>query len=107
MKRIFIAVDISDEARRAAAAHTEHIRQRIRNVRVSWIRPESMHVTMKFLGDVDERRLEAVKRAVSKSVEGIGRFQATLSTPEAFGNYLRSETEKWARVVKAAGIQPQ
>jgi tripartite-type tricarboxylate transporter receptor subunit TctC len=33
--------------------------------------------------------------------------EVVASTPEAFGNYLRSETEKWARVVKAAGIQPQ
>jgi tripartite-type tricarboxylate transporter receptor subunit TctC len=33
--------------------------------------------------------------------------EVVASTPEAFGSYLRSETEKWARVVKAAGIQPQ
>ena len=85
MKRIFIAVDISDEAQLAAAAHTERIRHRSHNVRVSWVRPENMHVTMKFLGDVDERRLESVKNAVSKSVEGIGPFQAGLSSPEAFG----------------------
>jgi tripartite-type tricarboxylate transporter receptor subunit TctC len=29
------------------------------------------------------------------------------STPEQFGAYIRSETEKWARVVKAAGIKPE
>ena len=29
------------------------------------------------------------------------------NTPEAFGRYIRSETEKWARVVKAAGIKPE
>ena len=33
--------------------------------------------------------------------------EVVASTPEAFGSYLRSETEKWARVGKAAGIQPQ
>ena len=28
-------------------------------------------------------------------------------TPEEFGAYLRAETEKWARVAKAAGIKPE
>jgi len=28
-------------------------------------------------------------------------------TPEAFGAFIRSETEKWARVVKQAGIRPE
>jgi len=28
-------------------------------------------------------------------------------TPEEFGAYLRAETEKWAKVVKAAGIRPE
>ena len=29
------------------------------------------------------------------------------STPEAFGAYIKSETDKWARVIKAAGIKAQ
>ena len=29
------------------------------------------------------------------------------STPAQFGTYLRTETEKWTKVVRAAGIPPQ
>jgi len=29
------------------------------------------------------------------------------NTPGQFGAYMRSETEKWGRVIKAAGIKPQ
>jgi tripartite-type tricarboxylate transporter receptor subunit TctC len=29
------------------------------------------------------------------------------NTPEEFGRYIRAETEKWAKVVKAAGIKPE
>jgi tripartite-type tricarboxylate transporter receptor subunit TctC len=29
------------------------------------------------------------------------------NTPEAFGRYIKSETEKWARVAQAAGIKPE
>ena len=28
-------------------------------------------------------------------------------TPEEFGAYIRAETDKWAKVVKAAGIKPE
>jgi tripartite-type tricarboxylate transporter receptor subunit TctC len=33
--------------------------------------------------------------------------QIVASSPEQFAAYIRSETEKWARVVKAAGIKPE
>jgi tripartite-type tricarboxylate transporter receptor subunit TctC len=29
------------------------------------------------------------------------------STPEQFGAFIAAETEKWAAVVKAAGVQPE
>ena len=29
------------------------------------------------------------------------------TTPEEFGAYIKSETEKWTKVIKAAGIKPQ
>jgi tripartite-type tricarboxylate transporter receptor subunit TctC len=33
--------------------------------------------------------------------------EVVASTPEQFAEYLRSETMKWAKVIKAAGIKPQ
>jgi tripartite-type tricarboxylate transporter receptor subunit TctC len=47
------------------------------------------------LPDVRERLLTA------------GIEPAPLMTPEQFGEYIRAEVAKWAKVVKAAGIQPQ
>ena len=34
-------------------------------------------------------------------------LDAAPDTPEAFAAYIKSETVKWAKVIKAAGIQPQ
>ena len=33
--------------------------------------------------------------------------EVVASTPEQFGTYLRAETEKWAKVAKATGLQPE
>ncbi len=43
---------------------------------------------------------------VIKQLAGEG-ADIVASTPEAFGAYIKSETEKWTRVIKAAGIKPQ
>ena len=40
---------------------------------------------------------------VKGKLEGLGLFVGG-STPEALGNYVKSETEKWGPVIKAAGI---
>ena len=33
--------------------------------------------------------------------------QVVAGTPEEFGSFMRAETEKWAKVAKAAGIKPE
>ena len=43
---------------------------------------------------------------VIKQLSGEG-AQIIASSPEEFNAYIRSETEKWARVIKAAGIKSQ
>ena len=64
MKRVFIAVDISDEARRQAAAHIERLRSSFARLRVGWERPEKLHITLKFLGAVSDEQLSGIERAV-------------------------------------------
>jgi tripartite-type tricarboxylate transporter receptor subunit TctC len=41
---------------------------------------------------------------VKQRLEGFGIFSFPLPTPEAFGDYIKSEIKKYARVVKDAGI---
>lgn len=56
-------------------------------------------------------RLNKEAVAILRSAEVTGRLAndggiVVASTPEEFAAYLRAETEKWAKVVKAAGIKP-
>jgi len=51
--------------------------------------------------------VEALKTPdVQKRMENYG-VDTSSSTPEQFGAYIRSETQRWAKVVKAAGIPQQ
>jgi tripartite-type tricarboxylate transporter receptor subunit TctC len=47
------------------------------------------------------RSAEIKQRLAGDGAEAVG------STPDEFGAYIKSETVKWARVLKAAGIEPE
>jgi tripartite-type tricarboxylate transporter receptor subunit TctC len=47
------------------------------------------------------RSAELKQRLVGEGMELV------VSTPEEFASYIRSETDKWAKVIKSAGIKPQ
>ncbi|MGH9564392.1 MAG: RNA 2',3'-cyclic phosphodiesterase [Candidatus Angelobacter sp.] len=61
--RIFIALDIPDEIRSRIAEYMERARQHAPEAR--WARVEGLHVTLKFVGEVNESRLQEIKSALS------------------------------------------
>ncbi len=71
--RTFIALDTPLEVKEAILRIQEELR-RIRGATVSWVRPEGIHLTLKFLGDVESERIPEVIEAVNSSAQGIGRI---------------------------------
>lgn len=60
--RAFIAVNLPDEIKKKVAEATAYLKQIDSGVK--WVEPENLHLTLKFLGWVEEERLpEAVKIA--------------------------------------------
>ena len=86
MKRIFIAVDISDRARSAAAAYIETLRGEFRQVRVGWERAEKLHLTMKFLGACETRQLQELENIAARIAAEIPRFTIRIADTGVFPN---------------------
>ena len=63
-KRIFVAVDISDEARQKVAEYIGELKAKFPDVKAGWDRPEKLHLTLKFLGDTEENQLVKLKEIV-------------------------------------------
>lgn len=61
MARVFVAVDVGDTVRREAAriiaVLTGKLEAAKKPPKVTWVKPNAMHVTIRFLGEVDEARL--------------------------------------------------
>lgn len=60
--RSFLAVEIPDPVRRSIAEATRRWRPRF--PRATWVRPENLHLTVKFLGEVGEGRLRRLGDAL-------------------------------------------
>lgn len=54
-----------------------------------------------------QETLHAIGQADAKKRIAVEGLDPVGSKPEEFAAYIRSETSKWARVIKAAGIRPQ
>lgn len=78
--RIFIALDIPAEIRTRMAEYVERVRRFAPEAR--WARPEGLHVTLKFIGETPEERVQQIKNAlgtirarpVAVKFSGIGFF---------------------------------
>ncbi len=69
MIRAFLAVELSEGLRARVAQVQRDLKQRLDRdasprVRISWVRPESIHLTIKFLGDIDESLVEPLRQAI-------------------------------------------
>ncbi|MFC1511768.1 RNA 2',3'-cyclic phosphodiesterase [Candidatus Latescibacterota bacterium] len=82
--RTFIAVELPDNIRRTIAGYIELLRGVIPQVK--WVAPENLHLTMKFLGEVPEKRLDSIKECASQVVEGFSPFTVELEHVGFFPN---------------------
>lgn len=60
--RVFIAIDIDEEIRRHIGQFLEGVREFAPDAR--WARPESLHVTLKFIGEKPPPSVEEMKNAL-------------------------------------------
>jgi 2'-5' RNA ligase len=84
MKRIFTAIDISDEARAKVANYIESLHGEFPQIRVGWERTEKLHLTLKFLGDIDGIQLENLIGAVENTASRISNFRLQISDTGVF-----------------------
>ena len=66
--RLFVALHIPDAVRRALRELMARLKSECAGAR--WVRPEGMHVTLKFLGETDEAKLESIRAALSSVHSG-------------------------------------
>ena len=96
--RLFIALDIDDAIRRRISTFLDGVRDFAPEAR--WVRPESLHVTLKFIGEKPIETAEAIKQALSAiraeavpiAFQGYG-FFPTPKAPRVFWIGIQAESQ--------------
>jgi 2'-5' RNA ligase len=60
--RLFVAIDIPEAVRRALGELIARLRTESKGAK--WVRPEAMHVTLKFIGEVEPAKVDAIRAAL-------------------------------------------
>ena len=99
--RLFIAVDINKNLRAVIAALQTDLRSRIDNIKggqLKWVDPDLMHLTLKFIGEVEQEKVSLVSEIVASAVSGHKKFSFEMPRLGCFGRpikviWLGTETE--------------
>ncbi|HEX2500723.1 MAG TPA: RNA 2',3'-cyclic phosphodiesterase [Methylomirabilota bacterium] len=74
--RAFVAVLLPEDVRGRLADAVGGLRGRAREV--AWVRPDNLHLTLRFLGEVDPMTLERVRDAMVAAAPAAAPFTATV-----------------------------
>jgi RNA 2',3'-cyclic 3'-phosphodiesterase len=98
--RLFVAVDVPDELKeRIESQIVDVLRPALSGAR--WTRPEGRHLTLKFLGNVDDERVDAIAAVVDAVAARHAPFEAAFSEVGGFPN-LRRPRVLWIGIGQGA-----
>jgi len=96
--RSFVAVLLPDRVRAGLAAVGAELRGQTRGL--AWVRADNLHLTLRFLGEIEPMRLEQVREAVAAAAAAVVPFTVSLGGLGGFPSG-RAPRVLWASV--AAG----
>ena len=85
MLRLFVAIELPGGVRDAIGGTIGRLRAADAGDALRWVRPESVHLTLKFLGSVEQERLPAIKTALRLGVRDAAPFELRTGELGSFG----------------------
>jgi len=85
--RSFIAVHLPDNVREQISLFESRLKRLDSDVK--WIRPNNMHITLKFLGDIKQEQIESIANVMFDTAKPIEPFEIIVQGVGAFPNASR------------------
>lgn len=98
MKRIFIAVKVNPEGELLRMFST--LKATLDSEKIKWVDTANIHLTLSFLGDIEEKRIGILSRILSDSCSWFGDFDINLTGTGIFKN-LRDPKVLWVGIRSA------
>lgn len=87
--RTFIAIELDEAQKRSLGDLQARLKREHGSISVRWTAAENIHLTLKFLGDVDAEKMPALQSAVANACSGTPPFALHLDGVGAFPNLNR------------------
>ncbi len=82
--RVFFAIDLDERARSAAVEIVDQLRACPGGDAVRWVREETLHVTLRFLGDIDFGQVARLAGCVREQTAALSPFRLQLGSARPF-----------------------
>lgn len=82
--RVFCAIEIPAETKFRVLEYINRLRAFVPEARVSWSRETNIHLTLKFLGEINKNSVANLGSAIARAVEGSGPFPILISGTGVF-----------------------
>jgi RNA 2',3'-cyclic 3'-phosphodiesterase len=86
MHRLFVGIELPEDVKRVCGKHVGALKREFGDLRVGWERPEKLHITIKFIGTVEEDLVSKIADAISLTSSQVGPFRADISAAGSFGS---------------------
>jgi 2'-5' RNA ligase len=100
--RTFIAIELDETINAALTDLQEQLKAKAPRGSVRWVRPEGIHLTLKFLGDVPVSRIEVVEQTLAQACAGFPAFSFSVGELGCFPNPRRPRVV-WVGVQEESG----
>lgn len=84
MKRLFIAIHLRPSD--ALLGLLSQLKTQLAHERINWVKPENMHLTLKFLGETPDLKLADINNALRETVESHHPFGYEFDRTGIFGS---------------------
>lgn len=92
--RAFIAIEMGEAVVARVARMQENLRET--GARVKWVRRENLHITVKFLGDIEYEKVSEISKVITGAVADIAPFVMTIKGAGSFPGGGRAPRVVWA-----------
>jgi 2'-5' RNA ligase len=97
VSRLFIAIESPDAVRATLMALQRELKLFLPRNSTAWTKPENMHLTLRFLGNVESTRISGLAQKLAAALAGFGEFDLVCERLGCFPD-LRGPRVAWAWV---------
>lgn len=99
--RSFIAIELSPENQAKLSQIIKELKTS--GADVKWVRPENIHLTLKFLGQVETKQIPEITEILEETAKGFDKFEIQLNELGAFPK-IHSPRVIWVNANEPTGI---